>query len=223
MPVLPSVTVASLMLTDGGSAGGQVPSLSSTETVLESRAFATAASGRPSALKSATTSGPGYGRDGRRDRRAETPVAVAQEDGHAASSPASIVTTRSSMPSPLKSAASTHVGCRRRRRTAPAGRCRRRCPAGRSRCPTVVPARSRLPSPSKSPTVVRVIGASAECRWAPETCRRRCPGDTVGGRTASVELAVAVEVGQRRRGEVAGGGRTSWRVRRFRRRGRAAR
>src|SRR5215472_16476776 len=51
VPLLPSVTDALLMLSDGALVGGQAPSLSSTETLLVP-ALATATSGRPSPLKS---------------------------------------------------------------------------------------------------------------------------------------------------------------------------
>src|SRR5689334_24752070 len=57
VPVFPSVTVASRMLTDTGSSGDQVPSLRRTESQPGENS-ATAASGRPSALKSATSMAP---------------------------------------------------------------------------------------------------------------------------------------------------------------------
>ena len=51
VPVLPSVTVTSLMVIEGASSAGQIPSLSSTETLFELE-LADATSGRPSPLKS---------------------------------------------------------------------------------------------------------------------------------------------------------------------------
>src|SRR6516162_4850814 len=51
VPVSPSVTETLLMLSEGAFGGGQVPSLSSTETLPEPE-LATATSGRPSPLKS---------------------------------------------------------------------------------------------------------------------------------------------------------------------------
>src|SRR5207247_8154570 len=60
VPMLPSVTVTSLMVIDGASSAGQVPSLSRTERLLELE-LADAASGRPSPLKSPTATQIGYG------------------------------------------------------------------------------------------------------------------------------------------------------------------
>src|SRR5262249_56816251 len=59
-PAFPSVRVTSLMriVGRGGGGGGQVPSLSSTDTVFEPP-LATTTSGRPSASKSPTASADG--------------------------------------------------------------------------------------------------------------------------------------------------------------------
>jgi hypothetical protein len=59
VPVFPSATVTSSTEIEGAFAGGQTPSLSSTET-LSARVFAETASTRPSPLKSPTAVPAGY-------------------------------------------------------------------------------------------------------------------------------------------------------------------
>src|SRR5437016_14181987 len=59
VPVLPSVTVTSLMVIEGASSAGQIPSFSRAETLLEPE-LADATSTRPSPLKSPTATPTGH-------------------------------------------------------------------------------------------------------------------------------------------------------------------
>src|SRR5437763_7348287 len=106
--MLPSATVTSLMLIEGASSAGQIPLLSSTETLLELE-LADAASGRPSPLKSPTATQIGYEPTAAFTGGLKAPVPVPSST---LTVPGSwLAVTRSILPSPLKSAMATDRGC----------------------------------------------------------------------------------------------------------------
>ena len=106
VPLFPSVTVTSLTVIEGVSAAGQVPSLSSTETLLE-LGLADTTSRRPSPLKSPTATPTGYEPAATFTGPLNEPVPVPSST----LTPPALAVTRSILPSPLKSAMATERGC----------------------------------------------------------------------------------------------------------------